>query len=499
MNAIRTFYKENIPSLCVLLCAAIFCTFLLGGYAAALVPLSENRIVSADSATPLAAPAAVISAVGEDTLILSDAAREKLNALGQAVYVFSGMSPAVSETSPAVSEKNDFLSLSLFAAPQTYLADAVTLISGRLPQNGTECVILSADILSALDTAADDLIGTVLPVSGTVTSLTGEASPAVSLLTVVGVGTNSRMTLYANTEAGIPTAVLTTDSAAWTSWDGARGTVYLVSENAGETLSDDIRAIYEETYSAQLDALIAHNGAVLSEAQSACEEAVAALSAQEIAVLEAENRYDTACLRVTEAEDALLAASDALEAERQQFYSDMETYEYYSSNQVALISRRDLAEESFAKQEAVIALLQTALDEAYDARNAAEDALDGAKAEYTALEETRITAEKALDRASVQNYTDITAPAWDVTLRREQSDYTAALDAARSERNRVLLPAAVCAALSVLLVFTVFGKHGLDREFFGRMILCAVIAAAAGVLIGVGILAGMRVEGIVGV
>ena len=31
------------------------------------------------------------------------------------------------------------------------------------------------------------------------------------------------------------------------------------------------------------------------------------------------------------------------------------------------------------------------------------------------------------------------------------------------------------------------------------MILCAVIAAAAGVLIGVGVLAGMRVEGIVGV
>ncbi len=459
MKPLKTVFEHNLPSVCVLLCAALLVVSMTGAYICRLPSAAKAQIATADGIAPLAAPTAVISASDpQEELILSSKAADMLSEHGTVVCA------SFMET-----RTEDALSLSFLALPQTYLSDAVRLHTGRMPQNETECVVVP------LSAGGDTLshIGAAVAVP---------AGDTVSLLTVVGIGENRHALLSHLADSGLHAQILTTDTAAWCDTSDAAVAVLLSDAHTGH-LHETIKNIEYDCASEQLNAYLASMQSAYDAAQAEADDAAEAVHAGEIAVLDAENKYNTAVLRASEAEANLLAAQDALDAERQQFYSDMETYEYYSSGQLALIKRRDLAEESFAEQEAAIAALLTALNEAYAARDTAAAYLREQNALQSVLLQTEAEAYSRLDRVSGYLTDDRIAPVWEVRLRTEEQDYLAAGARVRDARMEVLPYLCVSALLAVLLGTLLFRHtpNGKTRLHYG---LCALCSTALGALIG---------------
>ncbi len=467
LNPLKTIYYNNLPSVCVLLCAAILVLTMSGAYMLRLPNAMHTQLNEIDAMAPLAAPTAVISAKDED-LILSDEAASSLSAYGTVVCATT-----------MTYGTEDSVQYDLLALPQTYLSDAAVLREGRMPQNETECVIVPYS-------AAGDVLGSI----GSAILLSSEADGTASTLTIVGIGENRHSALTHLHKRHTQAQILTTDTAAWCDTAPARDVV-LLSVPADHTnpternhrIKTDILSVESSHYAEQLSALLAVSESAYAEAKAAADAAEEAVHIAEISVIDAENKVDTATLRTKEAEANLLAASDALQLERQQFYSDMEKYEYYSSGQLALINRRDLAEESFAAQEAAILVLKETLDAAYLARDAANAYLAEMNAAHEKAVRHRDLALEALDRISAYTTGDRTAPQWEISLRTDEPDYLAAIarmEAARTEAAPYLFVALILTSvLSIALIRSDIAPNARIR-FLLLPICAAVIGAALG-------------------
>ena len=177
------------------------------------------------------------------------------------------------------------------------------------------------------------------------------------------------------------------------------------------------------------------------------EEADNAVISHQITVQEIENRLDTANLRVAEAETNMMNAVAVLQAEQQEFVSDMEYNEYYALRQVDLIPRRDRAEEGYAKQEEVIAEMNTALQTAYDDRDATLAELHHANDILSSLQEEADRAHAELEKQQARLAQSSQAQPWMISVREQHSGY-AALDAhAAAVQQRALLFAGIALLL----------------------------------------------------
>ncbi len=437
---------------------------LTGAYTLRLPAVMQSQIDAIDAIAPLSAPHAVLS-VSDDDLILSDKAEAALRGIGTPIRA------SVMQYTAADGQNYDLLAL-----PQTHLSDAVTLTEGRMPQNETECIVVP---LTGCGTVCKIGAAVLLPTDG-----------ACSLYTVVGIGTDRHAELKHLSGTDRHARILTTDTAAWCDAADAADVVLLSTDNAAYTkdaqaLHYAVSAVEKDCYAEQLSVLTDALQTAYDTAEQAVWEADEAVHRCEISILDAENKYNTAALRASEAENELLAASNALETERQQFYSDMETYEYYSSGQLALINRRDLAEESFAEQKAALVQLEAALAQAYAARDAANAYLLEMQAPLAALLAKQAAAHAALDRCGIHLQSDMTVPSWSISLRTEEPDYIAAVQRTEAAQQAALPYLIVSAVLVAVLSCTLI-RLGSHRKQYLAVTVCAVLASGIlGAVLGV--------------
>lgn len=462
----RTFFAKNRLSVRILLTVCVFLLAVLTAYACVFPVFAHQTLRTLDEQAPLASPTAVITNTDGSDMLLSD---EAVQALAEIGTVLRG---TVGNTDTA-----NGIRLRLYGLSQTYLSEAVMLSEGRIPQNETECIAVSCGAG-----------GEVLCEIGSAVRICGDDGEAVSVMTVVGIGVNALSVCAPLTEDDRQALLYTTSDAVWTDADYAHDAVYLLAatDTKSEMLGDSISDICVRTADAQQTAYRAEKEAAREQAKLRADEAAAAVSAQEIAVQNAKNRCETALLRVSEAEGNLLAALDALETERQQFYSDMETYEYYATNQTSLIPRRNLAEESFAEQEAEIAALTQLLDDAYAARDEADSALTEQTEHLTVLQNELTDAQAALQTAD-SALQDMHVPEWEITLRSEEAGYAALSVSAAAQRTAYLIYAAVL-LLPTLLLFLPASRMGVFAADVSAGILSGVLPVpalcAAGVICG---------------
>lgn len=458
---------------------------------------AASRITALDQCAPLSAPDTVIACDDGSSLILSDAAKTAFSALGT-YYLCTVSDVFVTETNHADASAK----YRICALPKETLARVCVLTDGSIPEKSTECIFLPLKSTCSASIGDTITVPTAAPMVSASEITEAPSAPSFTLH-VTGIGTNSISALSSLTDAEIDGILFVKDEALLPQTLNFQTVLCLFSETKKErALTDAISSIYNSTYSDQLAAA----ADALSEEDKQRKEALGAAetqySAQAVAVQYAYNQRETAALCAEETEHALLLAMDTLESERQQFYSDMETYEYYSSDQLPLILRRDAAEESFAKQEAEIADLKEALAQAQTALHAAEATLNAEKEKLAVLTEAKAAAEKAQNRTAAEPH----VPAWRIALRTEETGYDAAMQLARREQHAVLpylLAGICCTALFAALWF--FAQSPLSpaslrsssRRQWICIGICFLLPAALGIYLGAGVFPMLRFDKII--
>ena len=298
-------------------------------------------------------------------------------------------------------------------------------------------------------------------------------------LTVVGIGENIHSALSPITDPAIDYLVYTASDEAWHTEDA----VYCLLLDGFRT--DDPYAAAQTLYQTHADAQNAYLAAQAEERRTAlmiaAEEADKAVLAQEIVLQNLDNRLDTVNLRVSELENNMMDAVALLQAERQQFVSDMEYNEYYALRQVDLIPRRDRAEEGYAKQEAVIETINAELHAAYAERNQLA-------AEHAAAEQTRAALQDSADTAlaalkSLQNQPHTTA-AWDIIPEEQHPGYVILQTHAAAVRKTAMLVSMIALGIYLVGSITLYAvSHRVTQTLF-RAICSAALIAVPAILFG---------------
>jgi len=460
----------------VAICCVLGVVLLMGTVCAAFCVTYPGHIratlAALDKQTPASVPdAAIYTQQGDGGFAAADTLTA-LSALG-----------TVHPVTVCISDAADGTRL-LLAAPagdqqQQETPGLFVLTDGRMPQNESECVVVLQDEAAC---ALYEIGAAVRPVDGTGT---GEHC----VLTVVGIGTNTLDALAPLSDAAWQVLVFTPSAALWDGFADTVSVLLLTDGRAGDVTAEAIRRLEEETAAARNAALQAGAQDALQRLTSAAQEADTMLTAQQIALQEITNRYDTVLLRVAEAEENLLAANDALQKEQQEFVSDMEVNEYYAVRQVDLIPRRTLAEEGYAKKQAEIDLITASLNAAYADRNTVSAELAEAQARLDILAAEAEAAHAAMDAAETA-VSGAAAP-WQIRLRGEEAAHLTMTAAAQDARRSGILPAAVILLLVWGAVFgsCCFGRY--TRADVYRFTLIVSPSVLLGILLGAYIVPGI--------
>ena len=185
-----------------------------------------------------------------------------------------------------------------------------------------------------------------------------------------------------------------------------------------------------------------------------------ALNDAQIKRMRIENQITSLDAAAAEAEAAYLKASAELEAERQEFVSNMERHEAVRANQTHLITRKEAAEEAFAKKQAEIDQIYQNLTDIYVERDALRQA-------HTEAEQIALAAEQTLEKLKTgepSNEQGVSVSEWIVTMPRDSEAgelmYTALLHADKSLSGGFLAAAVFCILLTVASVLFWKGKWG---------------------------------------
>ena len=308
--------------------------------------------------------------------------------------------------------------------------------------------------------------------------LSADGTPCT--LTVVGIGENILSALSPISNPTVDYLVYTVSDEAWHTED-AVNCLFLDG-----CYSDDPYAAAQELNRKHSDVQTAYLAAQAEKTRTdllaAAETADNAILAQEIVVQNIDNSLDTANLRVAELETRMMDAVAALQAEQQQFISDMEHNEYYAVRQVDLIPRRDRAEEGYAKQEAVIDGIHGELQTAYAERDAIAAERDAAVQTLAELHSAAEQTHAALD--AMDSEPQIRAVSWDITTA-EQEPGTAAMYAhtASLAKSAWLLCIALAAVFFIgsIFVYSVSRRAVISPSHFA---VSALLAALPAVLFG---------------
>lgn len=444
----------------ILFAAAVSAAFAVsypGQIAAALDTL--------DAASPLGNPQLSISgiAVPDDALIAD------ISEIGDGT-------PAVCyDTATADGRKLRLISVGSDALPLL-----LQLTDGTLPQSPTDCAVV------ALSPNTAPAIGAALrPCDENGEALLSDAGTPCTL-TVVGIGENMQSVLSPITEPTVDYLVYTVSDDAWHTED-AQNCLFLTSCRTDDPISA-VQALHRKHSGAQTAYLAAQAEAQRIALLAAVTEADNAITEQQITVQNLDNRLDTAKLRVTELENLMMDAVAALQAEQQQFVSDMEYNEYYALRQVDLIPRRDRAEEGYAKQEATIADIRTRLQTAYAERDTIMAEYTEAQTILTARQTEAEAAQAALEAWSGQP--QIRAAAWDVTRAEQEPGYAALTAHAKARARDAWLLCGILTAVFFIGSITVYSVSRRTVLTPGRFTVFAALTAVPAVLFGGCVLTG---------
>ncbi len=299
-------------------------------------------------------------------------------------------------------------------------------------------------------------------------------------LTVVGVGENIHSALSPITDPAIDYLVYTASDEAWHTED-AVNCLFLVGCHSDDPYSD-VQALYKKHSDAQSAYLAAQAEERHTALTLAAAEADNAVTEQEIIVQNLDNRLDTAALRVAELESRMMDAVAVLQAEQQQFVSDMEYNEYYALRQVDLIPRRDRAEEGYAKQEAVIAEIHRELLTAYEERDKIASECHIAAQTLAEMQNHAEQTLAALDAFAREPQTR--AASWDITTAKQEPGIAALTAHASSlEKSAWILCAAFAAVFFIgsIIVYSVSRRTVIAPSSFA---VSALFAALPAVLFG---------------
>ncbi len=444
----------------LLLLIPLFAAVICASFALSYPKQIERVLTSLKEATPLANPQLyIIGNTTADNALLSDLAN-----------VGDVTSAVICDT-----EAVDGTSLRLTAMSDDDLEKAFRLTDGRMPQAEHECVVVAL-----YPTAAPAIGAAILPCGDDGTVMLSSDGKTPCMLTVVGIGENTLSALASIAESSAGLLVYTEGNTLWNNTD-AKSCLLLTDCTVPDPFSavQNVCRKHSDAQSAYLAAQIAQNRISLLTAAEAADNAV---TEQEIIVQNLDNQLDTATLRASELETEMMDAVAVLQAEQQQFVSDMEYNEYYALRQVDLIPRRDRAEEGYAKQEAVIAALNDELHVAYAERDAIAAERNAAVITLTAMQTAAEEALAALKDAELQ--TETPAVSWDIT-HAEQEAGTAALmqHASSNEKIAWMLSAALAAVFFIgsIIVYAVSRRTGFTAIPYSVIaLLCAIPAVLFG-------------------
>ena len=308
--------------------------------------------------------------------------------------------------------------------------------------------------------------------------LSADGTPC--MLTVVGIGENIHSALSPISNPTVDYLVYTVSDEAWHTDDAVN--CLLLDGCYSDDPYSDVQALYKKHSDAQSAYLAAKAEERQTALTIAAEEADNAVTELEIIVQKLDNRLDTAALRVAELESRMMDAVAVLQAEQQQFVSDMEYNEYYALRQVDLIPRRDRAEEGYAKQEAVIEEIHRELLTAYEERDKIASECQIAA---QALAEMQNRAEQALAALDAFNKEPQTrAASWDITTANQDPGITALTAHASSlEKSAWIL----CAAFAVVFFIGSIIVYSISRRTViatASFAVSALFAALPAVLFG---------------
>ena len=442
----------------LMLLIPLFAAVICASFALSYPKRIDSALASLERKTPLANPEIRISGI-----ITTDALAADLAKIGKAT-------PAVIyDTETAVGTP-----IRLNAMHADDLDKAIRLTEGRMPQSAYECVVV------ALYPTASPAIGAaILPCGEDGTVLLSADGKTPCMLTVVGIGENTLSTLAPITESSVGLLIYTTDASVWNTAN-AESCVLLTDCTVPDPFTA-VQTISREHSAVQTAYLKEQTAQRRTALLAAAETADNAVTEQEIIVQNLDNRLDTASLRASELEKEMMDAVAVLQAEQQQFVSDMEYNEYYALRQVDLIPRRDRAEEGYAKQEAVIAALNEELHAAYAERDAIaaerEAAVDALTALHTAAEE----ALAILNTAEKQTPATVS---WEITCAGQEAG-TALLIAHASSYEKIawMLSSALAAVFFIgsIIVYSVSRRPGFTAiPFAGIALVCAIPAILFG-------------------
>ena len=459
-----------------LLLIPLFAAVLLSAFALSYSGQIDAELQSLHQISPLANPTLILSQEGGGKLNLDSAALDGLSEIGDCTSVIC-----------YDTETADGIRIRLLAM-DTDAHSAFVLTEGRMPQNETECVLVSLTNVPASDITNTSAVygvqigSAIRPCDENGDVLIPQNGVVPCMLTVVGIGENILSALSPITQNDTDILVYTVSDEAWNT-SSTDDLLYLT-----DCTVDDPPAAVQAIYTAAKDRYLNRlASSLIAEEQTphlaAAEAADRAVLAQEISIQSIENRLGTAELRVTEVETLMMDAVAALQAEQQDFVSDMEYNEYYALRQVDLIPRRDRAEEGYAKQEEVIAQYEETLRTAYADRDIIRAELQHAQDVLVSLQQTADEAHVALDLAlSAARNTDFGT--WKLTSQDRMSGLLALQAHAALHRKTALICGAAAAMLFFVGSITVYlssrKSADFNRGFVGIYVLTVIPALLFG-------------------
>ena len=477
MNPKKTKGDPPIGARFLFLLIPLFAALLLGTFAFAYPAQLRAALDQLHEAAPLANPTLTVSAKAGESLQLPQTVLQSLNAVGTAVTAVR-----------YDTETADGIRIRLLSYDSGSPDGAFVLTDGRMPQNSAECVVVPLNQNTAADKSAQHAalgieIGTAIrPCGANGDALISGQSGMPCMLTVVGIGENVLSALAPISTGDTRLLVYTTTADDWNNPDAGMQ-LYLTDCRADDPLTA-VQSVCDATADERRAYRMALAEEQLQQCTAAAEEANNAVISHQITVQEIENRLDTANLRVAEAETNMMNAVAVLQAEQQEFVSDMEYNEYYALRQVDLIPRRDRAEEGYAKQEAVIAEMNTALHTAYDDRDATLAELHHANDILSSLQEEADRAHAELEKQQARLAQSSQAQPWMISVREQHSGYVA-LDAhAAAVQQRALLFAGIALLLFLVSTVAVYAVSHTVGYPVPRFILSSLTAALPGVFLG---------------
>ncbi len=355
---------------------------------------------------------------------------------------------------------------------------ALHMTDGYPPQlTPYECAVV------ALSPNAAPALGTVIRPCDENGEALLSADGTPSQLTVVCIGENIHSALSPISDPAVDYLVYTVSDEAWHAEDAVN--CLLLDDCRTDDPYADVQALYQKHADAQTAYLAAQTEAQRTELLTAAEEADNAVLAQEIALQNLDNRLDTANLRVSELENRMMDAIALLQAEQQQFVSDMEYNEYYALRQVDLIPRRDRAEEGYAKQEAAIDAINEELHTAYAERNQIAEEHTAAEQTLSALQESADAAHAALESLNQQVNT---AHPWDIVLAEQHPAYVILNDHASSVRQTALIGSIIAAAVFLIGSIAVYASGRCAVWSAARLTVTATLTSVPAAMFGSSIL-----------